>query len=599
LLPWYHSKISHFFQEEKKAPVLREFKTLLPYVKRYRHFYIFGLISLVFTDAGELYIPQLMRRAVDIIAEGSFALSRVGEQVLMMIATAAMVALFRFGWRYFLHGASRRIERDLRRDLFSHLLTLSPSFYRNMKTGDIMARSTNDMRAIRMASGMAFVAFVDGFFLSVAILVIIFTRHPRLAAVTILPLPLITIIVLLGGKLIGKRFREVQEGFSKLSEQVRETLSGIRVVKSFVRESWAEKQFHACNDEYLEKNMRLIRIWGLFFPLITFISGLSLLFLLIFGGKSVILGEFSPGEFVAFMSYLTMLRWPVMGMGFMVNMLQRGAASLGRINAVFKEKPDIVSPRAGLRKIDDSSIELRELSYRYDEEGPSALDNISFSLEEGKTLGILGKTGSGKTTLVRLFPRLNDPPQESLFIGGRDVHTYDLETLRRAVGVVPQETFLFSATIKENLSFGKPGAGDEEIRRAAAYSTIDRELASFPRGWETEVGERGLTLSGGQKQRVAISRAMLIEPEILIFDDALASVDAETEEKILGEFLSSRKGKTNILVAHRVSTLQHADYIIVLDEGRIIEEGSHGELSRKKGLYRDIMRLQQYSGGRS
>jgi len=577
--------------------VLREYRTLLPYVKRYGHYYIFGFLALILTDAGELYIPQLIRRSIDIIAGGSFELSRVGEQVAMMVGIAASVALFRFAWRFFLHGASRRIERDLRGDLFGHLLTLSPSFYRSMKTGDIMARATNDMRAIRMASGMALVAFVDGFFLSVAILVILFTQHPRLAALTILPLPFITILVLFGGKLIGRRFKEVQEGFSNLSEQVRETLSGIRVVKSFVRESWAEEKFHRYNDEYIDKNMRLVRIWGLFFPLITFISGLSLLFLLLFGGKAVILGEFSPGEFVAFMSYLTMLRWPVMGMGFTVNMLQRGAASLARINTILREEPEITSPPQAVTRLSDSTILFDRLDLRYSPEEPPVLRNISFSIEEGKTLGILGRTGSGKSSLVRLLPRLIDPPEGSVFIGGRDVREYDLESLRRAIGFVPQDTFLFSASLRENLAFGKTDATDEELQRAAAYSTIDRELSSFPEGWNTEVGERGLTLSGGQKQRVAISRAMLIDPQILVFDDALASVDAETEEKILGSFLETRRGKTNILVAHRVSTLQHADHIVVLDGGEIVQEGSHEELLGEEGLYRDIYRLQHFSEG--
>ena len=577
--------------------MLKEYKSLLPYVRRYAHFYILGFFALLLTDAGELYIPQLIRKSVDIIAGGSFELSQVGEQVILMVGIAASVALFRFGWRFFLHGASRRIERDLREDLFGHLLTLSPSFYRSMKTGDIMARATNDMRAIRMASGMALVAFIDGFFLSVAILAILFAQQPGLAAVTIIPLPLITVLVLFGGKLIGQRFKEVQEGFSKLSEQVRETLSGIRVVKSFVRESWVEEKFHGYNDEYIDKNMRLVRIWGLFFPVITFISGLSLLFLLLLGGRAVILGEISPGQFVAFMSYLTMLRWPVMGMGFTVNMLQRGAASLERINAIFREKPEITSKPNGKAVLPDSSIEISKLSVKYEYSSEPALSDISLSLDSGKTLGILGRTGSGKTTLVRLLPRLIDPPEGSVYIGGIDVRDYDLESLRRSVGFVPQDTFLFSATIKENLAFGKPEAGDEELRRATTYSTIDRELETFPQGWKTEVGERGLTLSGGQKQRVAISRAMLIDPDILIFDDALASVDAETEGRILRCFLETRRGKTNILVAHRVSTLQHADHIVVLDGGRIVQEGSHERLVRQDGLYRDIYRLQQFSKG--
>ncbi len=343
--------------------------------------------------------------------------------------------------------------------------------------------------------------------------------------------------------------------------------------------------------------MYLVRIWGLFFPIITFISGLSLLFLLYFGGKSVILAEFSTGDFVAFMSYLTMLRWPVMGMGFTVNMLQRGAASLSRINAIMREKPEITSPPEPVDAAPQGELTINGLTFSYDEEDPAVLRNISVRLPRGHTLGILGRTGSGKSTLVRIIPRLLDPPPGTVAIGGRDVRDYRLDKLRGQVAFVPQDTFLFSATIKENLAFGRPDAPEEEIARAAELSTISRELDSFPHGWDTPVGERGLTLSGGQKQRVAISRAVLMDPELLIFDDALASVDTQTEERILSGFLEQRRGKTNILVAHRVSTLMYADYIIVMDEGEITQEGSHEDLLRQEGLYRDIYRLQQYTGG--
>ena len=577
--------------------MLKEYKTLLPLVKRYTVFYILGLLALILTDAGELYIPQLIKQITNIIAGENFTLQAVGRLALMMVAVAAAVAFFRFGWRYFIHGASRRIERDLREQVFTHLLSLSSNFYQKMRTGDIMARSSNDMRAIRMASGMALVAFIDGFFLSVAILAILFSQFPRLALITIIPLPFITVIVLLGGKVIGRRFKLVQEGFSRLSEHVQEALTGIRVVKSFVKESWIEKSFHVRNDDNLRRNMQLVRIWGLFFPLITFISGLSMLFLLYYGGQAVILDDFTPGDFMAFMSYLTMLRWPVMGMGFTINMLQRGAASLQRINEILNEKPDITSKPNAVTSRPAGDLKVERLNFRYEFEGPPLLQEISFEVPRGNTLGILGRTGSGKSTLVRLIPRLLDPPTESIFIDGNDIRQYLLPQLRAAIGIVPQDSFLFSATIRENIAFGNPDATDEQVQRAADISTISRELLSFPHGWNTPVGERGLTLSGGQKQRIAISRAMLIDPELLIFDDALASVDAETEEQILSAFLKTRRGRTNILVAHRVSTLQHADHIIVLDGGRIVQQGSHDQLAQQPGLYRDIYRLQQLTGG--
>ncbi len=577
--------------------MLKEYKTLLPLVKRYTIYYVLGLLTLVLTDAGELYIPQLIKRITNIIAGDSFTLEAVGRLVLIMVGVALAVAFFRFGWRYFIHGASRRLERDLREKVFKHLLTLSTTFYQKMRTGDIMARSSNDMRAIRMASGMALVAFIDGFFLSVAILAILFAQFPRLALITIIPLPLITILVLFGGKVIGQRFKAVQEGFSRLSEHVQETLTGIRVVKSFVKEPWVEKNFNIRNDDNLSRNMQLVRIWGLFFPLITFISGLSLLFLLYFGGQAVILDDFTPGDFMAFMSYLVMLRWPVMGMGFTINMLQRGAASMQRINEILNEQPDITSKPDAITSRPTGGLKVDRLSFRYQFEGPPLLQDISFEVPQGSTLGILGRTGSGKSTLVRLIPRLLDPPTGSIFIGGNDIRQYLLPELRAAIGIVPQDSFLFSDTIRGNLAFGRPDASDAEVQQAAEVSTISRELATFPHGWNTEVGERGVTLSGGQKQRIAISRAMLIDPELLIFDDALASVDAETEEKILDAFLETRRGRTNILVAHRVSTLQHADHIIVLDEGRIVQQGSHDQLAEQPGLYRDIYRLQQLSGG--
>jgi len=578
--------------------MLKEYRTLLPLFRKYSLFYLFGLLSLLLTDAGELYIPQLIKRITNIITGGTFSMQAVGRLAVLMISVAAVVAFFRFGWRFFIHGASRRIERDLRDQVFTHLLSLSPDFYQRMKTGDIMARSSNDMRAIQMASGMALVAFIDGFFLSVAILFILFSQFPKLAIITIIPLPLITLLVLAGGKVIGQRFRLVQEGFSRLSEYVQETLTGIRVVKSFVKEPWVEKAFRRRNDDNVSRNLQLVRIWGLFFPLITFISGLSLLFLLFFGGRSVMTGDFTPGDYMAFMSYLTMLRWPVMGMGFTVTMLQRGAASLERINEILNEKPRITSPRNAIKTAPAGDLTIRNLNYRYSSETPLILDNISFTVPRGTTLGILGRTGSGKSTLVKILPRLLDPAESTVFIGEKDIRAYDLPVLRASIGIVPQDSFLFSATIRENIAFGLPDSDDRKVREAAQLSTIHRELSVFPHGWDTAVGERGLTLSGGQKQRIAISRAMLINPEILIFDDALASVDAETEEKILAGFLRVRKDRTNILVAHRVSTLQHADHIIVLDKGQIMQQGTHNELSGSPGLYRDIYRLQQLTGGR-
>jgi ATP-binding cassette subfamily B protein len=573
--------------------VLKEFKTLVPLLKKYRGWYFLGLLCLIGTDAGELFIPQMIKKATDIIASGSFIPADIAGPVLTMIAVAAGVAFFRFGWRYFLNGASRKIERDLRQQIFSHLLKLSPSFYGKMKTGDIMARATNDMHAIRMATGMALVAFMDGLFLTIAILVILFTTNARLAFITIIPLPLITLLILGFGRLIGQRFKEVQEGFSRLSEHVQETLSGIRVLKSFVREPWAEERFVDKSDNYMAKNMQLVRLWGFFFPLIMFISGLTSLLLMRYGGAAVMTGEFTAGDFIAFLTYLSMLRWPVMGMGFTINMLQRGAASLSRINAILDEKPEIVSPMQCVDAAPHTGIEVRDLTFSYPGAEVPALENISLRVDEGKTLGILGRTGSGKSTLVRILPRLLDPPPGTIFLGDVDIREYDLETLRRTIGLVPQDTFLFSASVRENISFAVPDASQEAVEEAARISTISREIDSFPGGWQTEVGERGLSVSGGQKQRIAISRAILPDPPVLVLDDSLSAVDTETEETILRAFLEKRRGKTTILVSHRVSTLQWADMIVVFDKGKMIQRGTHEELMNIEGLYREIYQLQQ------
>lgn len=574
--------------------MLKEFKTLLPMVKKYKYFYFTGLLCLVLVDAGELYIPLLMKKIIDYISSEGFSLDFVAKTVGIILIIALGVSIARFGWRYFIHGASRRIESDLRYKLFSHLLTLSSSYFGRTKTGDLMARATNDMRAIRMATGMAIVAFIDATFLSVAILIIIFSKYPRLAAISVIPLPVITILILFAGKLIRRYFHAVQEGFSSLTENIQETLSGIRVIKSFAREDYFQKKFFKTNEEYKNSNMRLVRLWGFFFPLINFISGISIMLLFTFGGIAVIEKSITPGDFVALISYLTMLTWPVMGMGYTVNMLQRGAASLSRINEILNQEAEITSIMHPEENIPIEDITIKNLDFSYGgKDNENILRSINFVVKKGTTLGILGRTGSGKSTLIRLLPRLIDPPSGTIFIGDKDIRDYKLSELRSSIGFVPQDTFLFSTTIKENIKFGKPEASNSEALIMAELSTIKKDINDFPEGWETEVGERGISLSGGQKQRIAISRAMIMDPAILILDDAFSSVDTTTEGKILSGFLKMRNGKTNILVSHRVSTLFHADTIIVIDKGKIIQEGTHKELYNTEGFYREIAILQE------
>ncbi|MFP4552148.1 MAG: ABC transporter ATP-binding protein, partial [Spirochaetales bacterium] len=422
-------------------------------------------------------------------------------------------------------------------------------------------------------------------------------RQPLIAAVVIIPLPLITILTLFLGRFIRGMFRSVQEGFSEMSRQTQEIFSGVRVVKSFVKEAFFFQRFREANEEYQRRNMKLVRVWGLFFPVVHFLAGIMTLLLLRFGGRAVILGSLSPGEFVATLSYLEMLIWPMLGAGFTINMLQRGAASMGRINEILQENPEIVSPPGAVTELSSTSISIRGLTFAYEDEARPALENVSLEIQEGQILGILGRTGSGKSTLLKLLPRMVNPPRGTVLIGDVDVLDYDLSTLREAFGAVPQDTFLFSTTLRDNIGFGLDNPAPEQLQHVADASTISRDMKIFPEGWETQVGERGITLSGGQKQRVAISRALAKEPRILIFDDALSAVDTETEELILNKLLSERQNRTSIIVSHRVSTLATADLIAVLDDGKLTHFGTHEQLLAEDGFYSEVATLQQLSEG--
>ena len=582
--------------------MLGEYRTLLPYLKKYRLYYLAGVLTLVVTSGGQLFIPQLIRRAIDTMTVSGFSLSAVGRYMLMLAGLALIIAVARFGWRYFLHGASRRIEAELREGLFANLLRLSSAYYRETTTGDLMARATNDLKNVRMASGIGLVMFIDGVFMSIAILVILLSRHPRLTLLVVIPLPFVSIAILFAGRLMSRLFRRVQESFANLSSQVQESVTGVRVIKTFGKEGYFNRRFGDANDEYLGRNLAYVRISGMFFPAITFLSGLTSLLLLRFGGAAVVVGTVTPGEFVATLTYLEMLVWPMMGAGFLVNLIARGSASLRRLNAVIDREPEIRSPTDAVTTVDRYELAVRGLRYVHtpgssdDEEErgrAAALSQIDLDVPAGATVGILGRTGSGKSTLVSLLPRLLDPPPGTVFLGSHDVRDYDLTTLRQAFAVVPQDTFLFSATVSENIAFGYEDAPPELVSKVADISTISRDIAGFPDGWDTLVGERGVTLSGGQKQRVAISRALATGRPILVLDDALSAVDTESEERILSQLLAERRGMTNIIIAHRVSALSRSDYIYVLEEGRILQRGTHEELVLRDGLYRDIYLLQQ------
>jgi ATP-binding cassette subfamily B protein len=582
---------------------LKEYKSLLPYIARFRKQYIFGLVCLIIVDAAQIAIPQFVRAAVDLISGGDFQWRQIIILSLYMTGVMAIVSGGRFLWRYFINGSSRRIEAQLRENLYSHLQKLSWDFYQKNKIGDLMARSITDLHAVRMSIGMGLVAFFDFVFMSTAILIIIFVQDARSALVSIIPLPLVSALILLFGNLVGRKFRAAREAYSNLSDNAQETFAGIRVIKSFVKEWWFIKKFSDSNDDYRKANMELVRLFGFFFPFIQFLSGLTVLIMLAIGGMRVINGLMTPGSLVAMFRYLNMLIWPLMGAGFMVNMIQRGAVSLGRINEIFNTPPSIKDSenpsyaRPSSDVLDVPALELSGLKFSYNDTN-TVLDGISLKINRGQWLGIMGRTGSGKTTLIKTFTRMVDPPCGSVRVFGVDVRDWPLEELRELFAVSPQDSYLFSDSIANNISYGfdgvdTPSSNSGAVDKAVVFASLDKDLALFQHGKDTLVGERGLTLSGGQKQRTAIARAVIMDSEFLILDDSLSAVDNETERKILEALRNERKGRTTIIISHRVSTLKYADKIVVLDKGKTLEYGSPEQLVTEGGFYSRMAAFQK------
>ena len=566
---------------------------LFNWLWKYRMRVLAGFLSLLLVDGAGLVVPLVIRDAIDRLARGEGGVLRSG---LYIVGLAIIVMVFRFLWRYFFIGTARRIERDLREKLYQHFLTLSASFYNTHKTGDLMAHATNDIDAVSRACGFGLLTIADPLFMIPVAVGIMLTIDPRLTLYAILPLPILTAFMLGFGKVIHRRFETVQQVFSELMEKVRENVAGIRVVKSFVQEDGTARDFARVNERFVDKNMALVRVWGLFEPLIELLSGATLAIVLWIGGISVIHESITLGDFVAFSQYLMMLTWPMISLGWAVNILQRGSASLGRINRLLAAQPEITDPPHP-RLPHGTHIEVRHLTFAYPSENGTApvpaLHDITLAVDAGTTLGVVGLTGAGKTTLAHLIPRIFDPPPGTIYLGGVDVRDLPLAELRRKIGFVPQDPFLFSATIRENIAFGNPDAAEKEIEHVAQLAGVHDEIINFPAGYDTRVGERGISLSGGQKQRIAIARALLLDPPIIIFDDPLSAVDAEREAFILRNLHQFFRNRTSIIIAHRLSAVMHSDQIIVLDHGRIVESGTHAQLLSHDGIYRRIWRLQQ------
>lgn len=559
----------------------------------YRKAVVWGVLALLLVDGLQLVIPRIIKSAVDDLTAGTGARGELLDYAFLIAALAAGIAVFRFVWRYLIIGTSRHIEEDLRNEIYSHLQRLSARYYSEHKTGDLMAHATNDLNAVRRASGFGVVALVDAMILGIAAIGFMLALNIHLTLLALIPMPIIALFTLRAGKMLHTRFEKVQEMFSDLTERVRESISGVRVVKAYVREEYEMDRLADAGRAYIDRNIRLVRVWGAFFPFIMTVSSMSIVIIIYFGGRQVMVGTISTGDLVAFTSYLAILTWPMMAMGFVVNVLQRGAASMGRINRILESEPEIEdAPDAIEPEEIRGEVEFRDVTFRYEEDLEPALSDVSFTVPAGRTLGILGRTGSGKSTIMNLLLRIHEAQEGVVTVDGHDVRKLTLSSLRGAIGYVPQDTFLFSDTVFENIRFGRPSASEEEVREAAEIAGVLDEIEEFPKGFDTKLGERGVTLSGGQKQRVAIARALIMDPAIVALDDALSSVDTATEERIQQGLESALRRRTSIIVSHRISSIKHADEIIVLDDGRIVERGTHEELTELGGLYADIYERQ-------
>ncbi len=570
-------------------PRKRQLFTLIPYLKKYQAKIIIGATMVLLTNIVAVVSPWILRNAIDRLY------LEVSRDILLyyaslLIAASAVEGLFRFLMRRILIGVSRNIEYDLRNDLFSHLQSLSPSFYQRNPTGDIMSRATNDLSAVRMVLGPGIMYSINTLFTAVLTISILVTLNLQLAILTLLPLLAVSVCVKYFGNQIHQRFERIQEQFATLTTLAQENVSGIRVVKAYNQEEAFIGRFQEANQDYVDRSLSLVRVWGVFNPLLTFLLGLSSVGLLWYGGRQVIQGSMTVGDFVAFMAYLSMLTWPTIALGWVINIFERGSASMGRMNQIFQSRPEIRDESSSTLSTLEGHIQVKNLTFSYN--GAPVLKNVSFEIPAGQTLAIVGRTGSGKSTLVNLLCRLYQVPEAGIFIDGSDINNIPLETLRTHIGYVPQETFLFSETVQQNIAFGRPEASLQSIQESAKISNIWPDIQEFPRKFETFVGERGITLSGGQKQRIAISRALLVNPRILILDDALSSVDTDTEEKILQGLAGEFTNRTVILISHRISTVKMADQILVLEKGEIVERGTHDELLKTEGHYATLYERQ-------
>ena len=584
---------------------MNELRTILPYFRPYRTGAVAGLALVVVTNLFTVAGPYLIKLSIDGLGDPDVTMGRISTYALLLVVAAFLGGAAKYGMRELLNGLSRRIECDLRNDYFAHLLRLDAGFYGRTRTGDLMARATNDTQAVRMATGPAIMYAVNTFVSFLLTLGLMVWISPRLTVYALVPMVVLPPVVFMFARVIHRRFEKIQEQFSTLSTMVQENLTGMRIVRAYVQEDSQAHQFDKFNREYMDRNMDLVKVAGLFHPILALFSGAAMVIVLWVGGLEVIAGRITTGDYVAFGIYVAYLIWPLIALGWVVNLFQRGSASMGRLNKIFETEPAVRPPENPVPLAEPrGAVEFRNVSFRYPGTERLVLEDISFSADPGQTVALVGPTGSGKSTLVTLIPRIYDVTSGRVLVDGVDVRDLDSDELRSLIGMVPQDPFLFSATIEENIGLGigldlgaeEPGAEDEDpdevVLEAARVAQLHMAIEGFPKGWGTLLGERGVNLSGGQKQRTTLARAVARDPRILVLDDALSAVDTHTEARILDDLAHVMEGRTSFIISHRVSAVMNADLILVLDRGRMVERGRHTELMALGGTYAQLLHRQ-------
>lgn len=574
---------------------MNTFQFLFQYIYRHRFRYVAGIITLFVVDFANLFIPKMTGTITDGLTAHSMDWDGVKRNILAIFILGLTLAIGRFLWRFFIFGSARIIEKEIRNEMFAHLEEMSVEYYNEHKTGDLMTRFTSDLNAIRMTIGPAVICVFDATVMTIMVICqMMHYVNVTLTLIAIIPMLLICFGEIYYGKIMHARYKERQEAVSHLADYVQESFSGVRVIKAFVREKAQRYEFLKANDHAKEKNLNIARLQSVVMPLLDVIIGLSSLITLIYGGYLALIGEITLGRFVAFNQYINMLVWPMLACGDAINMFSQGTASARRIQDILNKKPEIADATQTLKLQDiRGDITFSHLSFIHNGQTEPTLKDINLHVPAGTTLAIIGRTGNGKTTLVNLLLHLYNTKPGMIFIDGKDINQIPLKTLRENIAYVPQDNFLFSATLKSNIAFGVDDEDMEAITKATEAACIHDNIIAFPDGYETIVGERGVTLSGGQKQRSSIARALMKDSPILILDDALSAVDTDTEERILRNLKENRAGKTTILIAHRISTIQNADIIMVLEDGEAKEIGNHESLMKENGIYRDMFEKQQ------